>query len=562
MSGKDDSNGRSQRADSTNRSRRRFLNQIGGITGAAVAANVIGVPALSLIGASTAEAAEIGPMTADERADAAYNVRQQAAFDERQQPPEPHPTNGDEELYPNKIASFTKALPHSSLDEVNLPAYNSLIHALTTGNPADFEAIILGGTAKLSNPQAAYAFELEGGDSHYFGIAAPPAFSSEEEGGEMAEDYWMALTRDVPFSQYSLNPLTGVAASDLSQFSNYSGVTAASLFRGPTPGDQVGPYISQFLWKDIPYGAEAPLIVAPSIQQRYKVPLPGKDFLTAYGEWLNVQNGKPPSEAITYDPVARYIRNARDLTEHVHTDFTYQTFLNAALILLSFGGAALDDANPYKTSRTQSAFITFGAPHVLDFVTRVVNPALKAAYYQKWLVHRRLRPEEFGGRVHNQKVGAAMYPVEPKLLNSQALQQTFLRNGTYLLPMAYPEGCPIHPAYPAGHAVIAGACATVLKAFFKESFVIPSPVKASDDGLALLPYNDGPLTVGGELNKLASNISLGRDAAGVHWRSDGIEGMKLGEAVAISIMHDYRRTYNETFTGFSLTKFDGTVVTV
>jgi hypothetical protein len=70
----------------------------------------------------------------------------------------------------------------------------------------------------------------------------------------------------------------------------------------------------------------------------------------------------------------------------------------------------------------------------------------------------------------------------------------------------------------------------MLKAFFNESFVIPNPVVASDDGLKLVPYTGAPLTVGGELNKLASNISLGRDAGGVHYRSDGIEGLKLGEA--------------------------------
>src|SRR5436309_532933 len=121
--------------------------------------------------------------------------------------------------------------------------------------------------------------------------------------------------------------------------------------------------------------------------------------------------------------------------------------------------------------------------------------------------------------------------------------------------MAYPEGSPLHPAYPAGHAAIAGACATVLKAFFQTSFVIPHLVEASADGLVLLPYRGPDLTVGGELNKLASNIALGRDTAGVHWRSDGIEGIKLGEAVAIGILRDLRATYHEDFPGFALTKF-------
>lgn len=102
----------------------------------------------------------------------------------------------------------------------------------------------------------------------------------------------------------------------------------------------------------------------------------------------------------------------------------------------------------------------------------------------------------------------------------------------------------------------------MLKAFFKESFVIPNPVAAGSDGLSLLPYSGQLLTVGGELNKLAANIALGRDTAGVHWRSDGSEGLKLVEAVAIGILEYYRNTYNEDFCGFSFTKFDGTIIII
>src|SRR5262249_2093614 len=123
----------------------------------------------------------------------------------------------------------------------------------------------------------------------------------------------------------------------------------------------------------------------------------------------------------------------------------------------------------------------------------------------------------------------------------------------------YPEGCPQHPAYPAGHACIAGACVTVLKAFFNESFAIPNPVEASADGTTLNPYT-GALTIGGELNKLAANVALGRDTAGRHWRTDGVEGLRLGEAVAISILRDEKTTFNEDFNGFSLTQFNGTTI--
>src|SRR5215831_1467363 len=83
------------------------------------------------------------------------------------------------------------------------------------------------------------------------------------------------------------------------------------------------------------------------------------------------------------------------------------------------------------------------------------------------------------------------------------------------------EGSFPFSAYPEGHGTVVGACVTMLKAFFNESFVIPNPVEASSDGFSLTAYTGPSLTVGGELNKLAANVSIGRDIAGVHWRSDG-----------------------------------------
>jgi hypothetical protein len=66
------------------------------------------------------------------------------------------------------------------------------------------------------------------------------------------------------------------------------------------------------------------------------------------------------------------------------------------------------------------------------------------------------------------------------------------------------------------------------------------------------------LTVDGELNKLAFNIGIARVMAGIHWRSDVIEGNRLGQEVAISILQDMQPAYNEPFSDFTLTKFDGT----
>lgn len=507
------------------------------------------------------ESCEIGPTNARKRRQEAFQVRLEAALFQKKLPLPGHPCNGDEDLFSSKIGNYSKGLPHNHLGEVNLNAYKAFINSLTTGDPDDFESIPLGGVIKLANPQAAYAFNLSGPDSHHLSIVVPPAFSSAWITSEMAEVYWQALTRDVPFAGYDTHPLTLAAACDLMRFSDFRGpkinglVTTGTLFRGNTPGDLVGPYISQFLWKDIPFGTT-------TIVQRYRTTAAGDDHMTLYEEWLNIQNGLSPTAMNVYDPTPRYIRNGRDLAEWVHRDFPYQGLLSACLILLSFGQNALDPANPYLNSKTQTGFITFGSAHILDLVARAARVALEAAWFQKFLVHRRVRPEEFGGRVHNHLTGAACYPINPELFNSQAVYQVFSKFGTFLLPMAYPEGCPTHPAYPAGHACFAGAGVTMLKAFFKESFIIPNPVTASSDGLSLLPYTGPPLTIGGELNKLAANIALGRDTAGVHWRSDGIEGLKLGEAAAIGILQDYAETFNEDFSGFSLTKFDGTIVVI
>ena len=535
-------------------SRRRFMRQLGSVTAGTGAVNLVGRPDLNLLISSTEAVKPTAPFKENQRANEAYQIRHKAALEQRNSSSTLNANNGDEELYDIPIASYSKAMPHNALGEVNGSAYDSLVHAMTTMEPGAFNGIPMGGTIRQTNPQSAISFELAGADSHHLSLRPPPTFASEDEAAEMCELYWQALTRDVPYSQYGLEPLTTAAIQDLSHFAKFHGVHAGNLFRGETTSDSIGPYISQFLWKPFSFGALP-------IQQRYRTGATGDDHLTNYAAWIQVQNGVAPSSQNVLQAMPRFIADGRDLAEWDHRDFTYQGFLVAALVLLSFGPGAINDSNPYKTSANQIGFATFGAPHILDLVARVACLALKAAWHQKWSIHRRLRPEEFSGRVHNHITGAASYPIHSKLLHSQVLPEIFNRYGTYLLPMAYSEGAPTHPSYPAGHAVIAGAGTTVLKAFFNESFAIPNPVVVSDDGLSLEPYK-GMLLVGDELNKLAANVAIGRDTAGVHWRSDGIEGIKLGEEVAISLLRDYKQTFNENFAGFSFSRFDGSMVLI
>jgi hypothetical protein len=526
--------------------RRSFL---GGVTAATVAAGFLGLP-------TVAEAKEIGPENPTQRRDDEFSRRDGDAIAEKILPPK-HPTNGDEEKYFNKIANFSKGLPHDVLGEVNIGAYTGMISALTSGVASDFEAIQLGGTLKLSNPQSSYAYCLEGDDSHVGVTALPPTYASNEQGSEMAEDYWMALARDVAFAEYDTDSTIASAVGDLGTFPDYQGpqpVTPNNIFRGFTPGDLIGPYISQFLALPIPYGAM-------TVPQQITTNVAGDDHMTSYLAWLNIQNGGAPTDKNMFDTTPRYIRNLRDLTAFVHKDFTYDAGLTAALILNGMA-ATPDPNNPYLGYTKTSAFGTFGAPDVLDMVGRVSAAALRCVYFQKWLVHRRVRPEEYGGNVHNQVTGQGSYPIPARLLSSPVLPAIFAKYGTYLLPMAYPEGCPSHPSFPQGHGTLAGATVTVLKAFYNESFVIPNPVVASSDGLSLEAYTGGSLTIGNELNKLAANVARARDASGVHWRSDGMKGLLLGEALAIKILKDLKANYWEQFAGFQLTKFNGRTITI
>ena len=452
---------------------------------------------------------------------------------------------------------------------MDLTQYRALTHALSTQLHSDFEKIPIGYGRKLVNIESAFAYDLEGGDACTFALPIPPAFSSQEVAAEMVELYWQAALRDVPFSQYEHSPVAQNAAAELSGLAGYRGprdaegkVTAANLFRGAAPGCLAGPYLSQYLLKTVYFGS------TPR-EQLYRTGAAGVDYMTDYSEWLGIQSGLPPYRKEVFDPVLRYIRNGRDLAQFVHYDYTYQTFLQAALIilnqypetLLEYNTYQLSRTNPYRESRIQTGFTTFNSAHVLDWVARMANMALKPACYQKWAVHRRIRPEAFGGRVFNVMSGAAKYPIHADLLNSKALHAAMPATGG-LLPQAYVEGCPLHPAYPAGHAVIAGACATVLKALFEETALVSGAVMPGDDGKTLVPAEGFALTIGGEINKLAFNHPMSRDWAGIHYRSDTAAGLALGEAVAVAFMQDNVGTFTESFPGFEFTGFDGKPVVI
>jgi hypothetical protein len=585
-----------------------------------------------------------------DRRQVARDVRINAAKLAANRPHPRHIDNGDEQKFrdnaqPNYLASYTKGLPHDEITGLirNPDDFQQFVKAIDSGDPRDFQDTPLGpegyteqngqgcgwrsviaANVKVrawESQGAGNTFDLEGPDAQAVTMPPAPAIGSAELTAEIAEVYAQALLRDVPFTKIvdesgtvdldhhdcsgdqgvdtsvseildCLNALEWFNNTDCCNLSvaeqgrkrgSFSGQTA---FRGITPGDKVGPYISQFLLagnsgfgnerepKDglVTYGAI-------NIDQRVRFATPYKDFMTTWYEWLDVQEGADLRglESYVESPGRRFITTPRDLATYVHYDALYEAYLNACLILLA-EGTPFDPGIPFQRSDFvdhQQGFAHFGGPHILSLVTEVATRALKAVRFQKFNIHRRLRPEALAARLSRSEQlnvseleamtqDSSLAKILGWIAEKNSTVDPLLKDKNYLLPMAFPEGSPMHPSYGAGHATVAGACVTILKAFFDHKH--PLAIAGHDqlafvpteDGLSLktVPVENGTLTIEGELNKLASNISIGRDWAGVHYFSDYIESIRMGEQIAIGILEEQKLTYGENFS-MTVPLFDG-----
>ncbi len=599
----------------------------------------------------------------------ALQIRRDAAEIAFQREHPTHVNNGEEFRYrfgdnnpdelknqPTHIANFTKGLPHDETTGIIVDPrdYLQFFRGIDSGDVDDFQDTPLGPPGQdgvkfpnnwqsqiaLSQGQvdqtkrvtvrawesqgAGLTFDLEGPDAQAVTMPPAPTLDSQELVTEAIELYSMALLRDVPFAEFEsnkgvenaierLNGSPWISCPDLSRLSTAEQArlrepfTKQTVFRGITPGDSVGPYLSQFLLvgnQGINTKGAEPTIHQFSdgfiqygslrIDQRVRTATPFKDYMTTWEAWLDVQNGADVRGLETYDndPGYRFIATPRDLATYVHFDALYEAYLNACLILLGLG-INFDPGIPFQDKDfrdKQQGFAHFGGPHILSLVTEVATRALKAVRFQKFNVHRRLRPEAVGGWVHRFQTGSVqdLQVIETVVngLGNNLLQEVAMHNLTqnkdfddaiqddptqmadryadpsakqpsYLLPMAFPEGSPMHPSYGAGHATVAGACVTILKAFFDHGATLPFCYQASADGSRLEPYPcSEQLTVEGELNKLCSNISIGRNWAGVHYFTDYIESIRLGERIAIGILSEQRLTYGENFS-MTVPLFDG-----
>lgn len=419
------------------------------------------------------------------------------------------------------------------------------------------------------------------------------------------------LTVDIAFSNNANDtspkvlPLVGNLVTDLNQYiNNVSGfvplvplskgsITIKTLFRGESVDEIYGPYISQLLFKPFQYG-NLPVnqLCNPDIDPA------DNDKANKMSVWLDVQRGiKLINHSLTDRNVEKYLFDGRMLGSGVHNDPLYSAYYNAAQILNQSGVGVTGLGNIHS-----STWIDCGPPSILGMVADVAERALRVSWYLKYNLTMKIRPEVLAQRVtfasqsgNSDYLDGGSNPVS-KLssikTNAEYASNLLSKINTwnvahggddlsgknYYLNGQYQEGSPTHPSFPAGHAVVAGACATVIKAMTitrtagtdEKILWVAGPRTAQQPdatGDNLITYSESDvssMTVIGEINKLASNISLGRDFGGVHYRLDGVLGMKAGEDFAITYIQDRIKEFgtykNGLFTHLDLTKFDGTRV--
>ncbi|MEZ5932226.1 MAG: bromoperoxidase [Alphaproteobacteria bacterium] len=320
-------------------------------------------------------------------------------------------------------------------------------------------------------PTAGFVYDLEGPDAQ--AVTMPPAptivVQNQPEPGtsytpptsahglqpnpeliaEIAEVYWLSLLRDRHLSAFDSGPdfnfdtTFPVSDADAVQQAvdhlkeldfyetargshprrrliGYEQLTRQNVFRGHTPGERKGPYLSQFMLMGDGHLKKAHSVEdgklqygALRIDMRVRKAKAKRDYMTHWNEWLDVQNGAHVIDSQEYEPNPdpdggfRFITTLRDLTTYVHFDALYEAYLNACLWLLN-AKAPVDPRFRHLLGKTEhtEGFALYGGPHILSLMTEVATRGLKAVRFQKFNTHLRLRPEALAGLIAAQGQGA------------------------------------------------------------------------------------------------------------------------------------------------------------
>jgi hypothetical protein len=406
-----------------------------------------------------------------------------------------------------------------------------LTNALATNQEIAWRTIRLAGAAKLASPRLGLLPPPE-----VPGLGPCPEDDSAQTAVELIELAFAVRLMDVPWRsirdtiQQIGNPLEGLG--EVLQ----GPVRPVSVFR---QADQTNPepYVSQLLLLAIQAGGLRS-------EQRYRLRSGWYGYTPEAQEAMLAGR---PIETQAFGPET-YIHTPRALASAMHQDPPYKMGLDSAFLLDSL---RVKRSTLFPPLPAEAGFTSYGGPAQLQcLIAAASDQAFRDCWQLKYSGHRRARPEEL-------------------LSTPEVLHPLWHERGAALLapyggrfPLIIAEGSPMHSSRPSGHAATAGAEATVLMACYQDMAWPASLVQASFDGLSLIPTSSSSLTVHGELRRFAWNKGFGRCLLGVHYRSDVVAGLMVGQAAAIRVLKAAKAAALEPWGSTTFTGFDGQPVTI
>ena len=111
-----------------------------------------------------------------------------------------------------------------------------------------------------------------------------------------------------------------------------------------------------------------------------------------------------------------------------------------------------------------------------------------------------------------------------------------------MLPMTLRDDLPLHPSDAQAQGTVAGACVTILKAVYAGPFSGPSGHSRAGTGGPtnnMMPRRPG---LSADLDKLASNVVLGRLVTGGYFHFENLNALRKGERIAIALLSELVET--------------------
>ena len=344
----------------------------------------------------------------------------------------------------------------------------------------------------------------------------PPADDSRQMAGYLAELGAMALLKNQLPSEWDPK-----IVRELSRFDGL--VDTLGPFR--LPGDTIAGYTTKFAQHNVNFGWSRALVSPWATLLRLG------DYGTTENTHSALMQGSIPEQQQYNGPIYS-LQTLQHYASFAHVDQPFLAPLFWSFQLLD-NGAQLSSRFPTLTNET--GFVTHGGPvDVQCAIAEVTRLGMEWTWKLKGQ-NCRARPEQLWPL-------AAAGELHPDLWR---LAPTIMQKVGKYLPQSYAEAAPLHMTWPSGHATIGAATVTLLCAYYKDQS-IPAM---------------GITSLHAELRHAAwLMLTLGRMAAGVHYRSDCIDGIKVGEEAAIYYIKQRRQF--EPLKPVQFTGFFGRKITV